>query len=174
MKELDQKCAELASKMANKFHVEFQDRTYHVDALLAALEAAGLEYAQAHRDDILQDGKKKSKKLPNGVVSWSYKSGGYKYREGESSKSVVERLADRFGFVELFLKWLRSLRLRGSGKTAVTLDRVIALEAKVDLKRVKVHHEKGELSDCDLEEIGIEIRKPIEECSLKPNEYTPD
>ncbi len=174
--ELNRKTTELAAAMAGKFHVDFQGKTYHIDALIKALESAGIEWADAHREELLADSKKKSKKLPNGTVGWSIKggSGGYKFREGESNAGVVDRLAERFKLVGLFLNLLRGLRLRGKGKNAVTLDRVLSVEAKVDLNRVKTHHEKGELSDEDLESIGVEIRQPEEKCSLKPTEHKPD
>ena len=87
---------------------------------------------------------------------------------------TMERMAERFKLGELILKLLRKLTLRGKGKEAVTLDRFIKLEPLIDLNLIKIHHEKGELKEEDLKEIGVELVPRQEQCKLKPNEYTPD
>lgn len=174
--ELKKKVAEVSKKLAEKFLVEYEGETYHIHDVIEALNEAGLQWAMAHRAELLEGLDKKSKKLPNGIVAWAIipSSGGYRIKDGETEKGILDRLADRFGLVELILKLLRGLKLRGKGAKAVTLDRVIDLKPQLNLQSVKLHHERGELSDEDLEEIGVEVRQPEERCTLKPNDYTPD
>lgn len=57
------------------------------------------EYAEIHRKDLLGGGKKKSRALPHGVVSWRKSGGGFKANDKEALLAWAQKQPVELGFI---------------------------------------------------------------------------
>lgn len=137
----------------------------------AALKAAIEQFATAN-PDLMTEGAKRSRKFSGGhTVGWRKQAAAVTYQSGETSRSVTARVIEQVdGFGRRCVEFLQGLRLWGRGKNTRHADQVVDLKPALNLKRVADLYDRGELSDDDLQKLGLTHRDATELFYVKPAE----
>jgi hypothetical protein len=133
-----------------------------------ALESKLLAYAKAHKGDGFFPTGKQTRELTHGIVAWKDGTLGVRTREGETDKTVLEKIDAKTGLVKKLVELLADLVL-GRGVRAETLVRVAQ---SVNRSAILEAFKKQKLTNEQLEPYGLEVGKPQAEFWIDTTEYT--
>lgn len=131
----------------------------------AALYSAVEAYCSASREDLLGDGKKKSRKLAAGEIGWRAKRKSVSFAEGQDEKSVLKTFEKR-DVSKLLNKCLASIKWF-AGHMGIFLKIKLSLDKTGVLKA----YESGDISEKCLQEAGLTIAGGEDEFYVSLNDY---
>lgn len=164
-----QKTQQINSEYAALQVVQVKGKDVPIADRRTALSAAVAVYATAERKSLLE-GKAKSREFNGGhKLGWRTKPGGVKYRSGMTAATATELVLKSLPtLAKAVATLLAGLTLWGRGKSARKAAQVLDLKPALNLQRIKDQHAKGELTDDDLKQLGLQNAKPVEEFFVTP------
>ena len=176
---IDARCTEqiesLKSQYEKKKVLPFPPgRIVYIKERVEQLTTLVCDYCRAHRSELLE-GKKKTRTLPHGSVSFKDQPAKVEYRAGlqeADSMKLLDKLLQST-LIELILAWLKSICIFGTNKEARLLSEVVELKPKLSIAKIKEAYEKKRLTTAHLKQLGLKYTKGSEKLTVKPSAYDP-
>lgn len=125
-------------------------------------------YCEAHKDELLDGSEnEKSRKFTHGMIAWRYQDKRIGLKEGETKKSVLEKLERATQVLQVLMRAMGQLVFGG-----VPLPRFVEIKLTTSDRKIQDAWKQGELQTKDLKQLGYEVQPAGDRLQVKVHDYT--